>query len=175
MNQPDKQILLQFIQGDQDATDYIYRYYRTPVLRFAISILKDEIEAENIFQEVFTKIICRHERINPDMNFSSYIFTAVKNEIFDYFKAVKKDSKLKEQFWVNVQTASKEEKEEQEVQLEKLEGLIGQLSPKRKQVLHMNIFEKKSYQQIAEELTISVNTVKNQLIKAKAMIRQEMN
>lgn len=71
--------------------------------------------------------------------------------------------------------ASKEEKEQQELQLEQLEGLISQLSPKRKQVLHMNIFEKKSYQQIAEELAISVNTVKNQLIKAKAMIRQEMN
>jgi len=175
MDQPNKQTLRLFIQGDPTATDAIYRYYRIPIIRFALSILKDEQEAENTFHEVFTKILSRRSKINPDMNFSSYIFTAVKNEIFDYFKSVKKDHQLKEQFWSNIQRTSVEEKEEKEVQLNQLEEYIGQLSPKRKLVLEMNIFEKKSYQEIANELAISINTVKNQLIKAKALIRQEMN
>ncbi|WP_186758225.1 RNA polymerase sigma factor [Echinicola salinicaeni] len=175
MDQPNKQTLALFIQGDPSATDTIYRYYRIPIIRFAKSILKDEFEAENIFHEVFTKMISRREKINPDMNFSSYIFTAVKNEIFDYFKNVKKSHQLKEQFWTNIQMTSVEEKVEKEVQLDRLEELIGQLSPKRKLVLEMNIFEKKSYQEIANELAISINTVKNQLIKAKALIRQEMD
>ncbi|GAB3647188.1 RNA polymerase sigma-70 factor [Echinicola sediminis] len=174
MNQPNKQILINFIAGDQAATDHIYRYYRVPVIRFATSILKDPEEAENVFHEVFTKILSRSHKINPEMNFSSYLFAAVKNEIFDYFKKVKKDAKLKEQFWANIASSNQEDKEQKEMQLEKLEELIGQLSPKRKLVLELNIFHKKSYQEIANELAISINTVKNQLIKAKALIREEM-
>ncbi|AWW28780.1 RNA polymerase sigma-70 factor [Echinicola strongylocentroti] len=175
MDQPNKQILELFIKGDPKATDEIYRYYRIPIIRFAVSILKDEIEAENIFHEVFLKMISRRDKINPSMNFSSYIITAVKNEVFDYFNRVKKDQQLKEQFWNNIQKHSVDDQVEKEAHLEQLEKLVGQLSPKRKRVLEMNIFEKKSYQEIANELAISINTVKNQLIKAKALIRQEMD
>jgi len=48
------------------------------------------------------------------------------------------------------------------------------LSPKRRKILEMNYFEQKSYIEIAEALSISKNTVKNQLVKAKFLIRREM-
>ncbi|GGZ32254.1 DNA-directed RNA polymerase sigma-70 factor [Echinicola pacifica] len=175
MKQPNKQILQLFIEGDHNAADAVYRFYRKPVIRFAQSLLKDPVEAENVFQEVFTKIMAHRPKINPEMNFSSYFFTAVRNEIFDYFKKLKKDQHLKDEFWSRIELADRHEQLLKEERLQQLEEEIEHLSPKRKQVLQMNYFEKKSYQEIANELSISVNTVKNQLIKAKAHLRQELN
>ncbi|WP_215224899.1 RNA polymerase sigma factor [Echinicola shivajiensis] len=175
MEQPNKQILLQFIQGDPNAADQIYRFYRTPVIRYGMAIIKDAEEAENIYHEVFVKIMKRSYKINPDMNFNAYIFTAIKNEIFDYFKKVKKNNELKEQYWNNIFQEDQQEIIEKETKFNKLEELIGDLSPKRKLVLEKNIYEEKSYQEIADELSISKNTVKNQLIKAKALLRQSFN
>jgi len=175
MEQLDKNLLNSFRKGEAPALDRIYEYYRIPVIRFTVSIVKDEQEAENIYHEVFMKILKKKEDINPELNFNSYVFTAVRNEIFDYLKAIKKSNLLKEKYWQRIQQVQKvEEEDDKEEKLTKLERLVKTLSPKRRKILEMNYFERKSYLEIAEALNISKNTVKNQLVKAKFILRREM-
>ena|SRR5690554_6750036 len=174
MEQPDRNLLNSFRKGENLALDRIYEYYRIPVIRFTVSIVKDEQEAENIYHEVFMKILKKKEDINPELNFNSYVFTAVRNEIFDYLKAVKKSNSLKERYWQRIQESQREEEDDKEEKLTKLERIVKTLSPKRRRILEMNYFERKSYLEIAEALNISKNTVKNQLVKAKFILRREM-
>ena len=174
MHQPDKKLLERFSKGDNHAIDQIYEYYRSPIIRFTLSIVKDEQEAESIYHEVFMKLLKKKEDINPDLNFNSYVFTAVRNEVFDYLKEVKKNYALKEKYWGIIQKHRDEEEESKEIALTKLERVVKSLSPKRRKILEMNYWEHKSYVEIAEALNISKNTVKNQLVKAKFVIRKEM-
>jgi RNA polymerase sigma-70 factor (ECF subfamily) len=120
------------------------------------------------------KILKNRKNIKPELNFNSYVFTAVKNEIFDYLKALNRNNCLKERFWERLQHMENDCDSEKEDNLNKLENIIKSLSPKRRQILEMNYFEKKSYNEIADILMISKNTVKNQLVKAKYIIRKEM-
>lgn len=174
MEQPDKKLLDGFRNGDRKAFEKIYQYYRVPVIRFSVSIIKDEQEAENIYHEVFMKILKRRTKIRPELNFNSYVFTSVKNEIFDYLKALNKNNSLKEKFWEQIHQEEDDCSKVKEEQLTKMERIIGSLSPKRRKILEMNYFEKKSYNEIADILMISKNTVKNQLVKAKFILRREM-
>ncbi|MCC5938317.1 MAG: sigma-70 family RNA polymerase sigma factor [Lunatimonas sp.] len=174
MEQPDKALLEDFRMGSNRAFEKIYQYYRMPVIRFSVSIIKDEQEAENIYHEVFMKILKKRKNIKPELNFNSYVFTAVKNEIFDYLKALNRNNCLKERFWERLQHEQHECDQVKEENLTKLESIIKNLSPKRRQILEMNYFEKKSYNEIADILMISKNTVKNQLVKAKFILRKEM-
>lgn len=174
MEQPDRTLLEDFRMGDNKAFERIYQYYRIPVIRFSVSIIKDEQEAENIYHEVFMKILKKRKNIRPELNFNSYVFTAVKNEVFDYLKALNRNNSLKERFWERLQQRYDESDQVKEDNLNKLESVIRSLSPKRRQILEMNYFEKKSYNEIADILMISKNTVKNQLVKAKYIIRKEM-
>src|SRR5690606_22422592 len=91
MNQPDRLLLENFRKGERYALDQIYEYYRTPVIRFTVSIVKDEQEAENIYHEVFIKIIKRKDDIKPELNIISDYNTAERNEIFNLLKAEKKE------------------------------------------------------------------------------------
>lgn len=174
MEQPDKTLLEDFRRGQSRAFEKIYQYYRIPVIRFSVSIIKDEQEAENIYHEVFMKILKKRKNIKPELNFNSYVFTAVKNEIFDYLKAMNRNNTLKERFWERLQHEPEECDHTKEENLSKMENIIKNLSPKRRKILEMNYFEKKSYHEIADILMISKNTVKNQLVKAKYIIRKEM-
>ncbi len=176
MNQPDKKLLENFRRGDNHALDQIYNFYRVPIIRFTVSIVKDEQEAASIYHEVFMKIMKRKEDIKPELNFNSYVFTAVRNEIFDYLKGLKKNKILKEKFWERIQDYRNDNDEEvkKEETLNKMDRIVRTLSPKRRQILEMNYFEQKSYHEIAEALRISKNTVKNQLVRAKYIIRREM-
>lgn len=57
---------------------------------------------------------------------------------------------------------------------EKIYEAVEGLSEKRRIIIKLNYDEGKSYEEIANQLNISKNTVKNQLVKAKQVIRRQL-
>lgn len=175
MNQPNADLLCQVIDGNRRAFGELYQTYRKPALRFCLTLLKDEAEAENVLHEVFLKIWERREQINPDLNFHSYLFTCLRNYAFDHFKRLEKDRRLREQYLQQMTHQLTEEAEDKNEHFELLDEVVGRLSEKRQQVLLLNVYEGKSYQEIAELMQISKNTVKNQLVKARQILRDQFS
>ncbi|WP_373511409.1 RNA polymerase sigma factor [Persicitalea sp.] len=175
MNQPNVVLLRQVIDGNRNAFGQLYQFYHKPALRFCITLLKDEAEAENVLHEVFLKIWEKRAQINPALNFNSYLFTCLRNYAFDHFKRMEKDRKLREQYLLQMTLAQPEQAEEKNEQFQLLDEVIANLSEKRKQVLLLNVYEGKSYQEIADVMHISTNTVKNQLVKARQILRDQFS
>ncbi|WP_420151693.1 RNA polymerase sigma factor [Spirosoma sp.] len=168
-------LLTSVIQGDQVAFGKLYRHYRTPALKFCVYLLKDQEEAENMVHDAFIKIWEKRSLINPDLNFNSYLFTCLRNMAFDYLKQVEKSQLLRQRYLERMENPQENEAEDQEIRMEKLQTAINSLSEKRRQILLLNIEGGKSYQEIAELLRISKNTVKNQLVKAKQLLREKID
>ncbi|MCG8309081.1 MAG: RNA polymerase sigma-70 factor [Cytophagales bacterium] len=160
--------------GDDRAFNELYNSYREPAIRFCNSILKDAEESENIIQEVFIKIWNRKESINPELNFTSYLFTIIKNRVFDHLKELKKNEFLKEKFWEKVLEYKAVDNEIKEERFARIKEAVEGLSEKRREIIKLNYEEGKSYEEIARQLNISKNTVKNQLVKAKQVIRAQL-
>lgn len=161
--------------GENHAIEMVYSYYRGPLIRFVDSMVKDKIESESIFHEVFMKIIRRREKLSKDDGLNAYVFTIAKNEVIDYFKKLKKDRGRIEDYYKNriESNHSLSEADEEEV-FSNLESAIESLSVQRKKVIELSYFQNLSYQEIAEKLMISKNTVKNHLIKAKLVLREQL-
>ncbi len=170
----DKILLARLQKGDKKAFEEIYIMLKEPALKFCIMLLKDEEEARNLVQDVFIKIWAKRASVNPELNFTSYLFTVIKNGAFDYFKLLKKNEVMKEQFRKRMEMQYRRDESEKEQKLLMVKRAIENLSPARKKIIKLNIEEGKSYQEIAEELNISKNTVKNQLVKAKQIIREQL-
>ena len=170
-----KELLVRFRNGENQAYEELYKLYREPALRFCNSILKDIDESENVIQDVFLKIWFKRTSINPDLNFNSYLFTIIKNRVFDYFKEVKKNEFLKGKFWEKVLEYKEEDNEVKEERFARVKDAVENLSEKRKEIIKLNYEEGKSYEEIANQLNISKNTVKNQLVKAKQVIRKQLD
>ena len=175
MAYPDENTLRKVTEGDEQAFAALYNYYRTPAMRFTTSLLKDEEEAENMVQDVFIKIWVKRTHIKPDYNFNSYLFTCLRNMAFDHFKKLEKSEQLRKHYMEAMKVGDEEEKEEGERRINMVIAAVDSLSVKRKQILRLNIEEGKSYQEIAEFLLISKNTVKNQLVKAKQILREKVD
>ena len=175
MSPLDRTIFESFWNGEKHAIEAVYSYYKAPVMRFIVSMVKDSNDSESIFHEVIMKIIRRREKLCTDEGINAYVFTIAKNEVIDYFKKLKKDRERIEDFYKNrieshdTMTAS----EEEEI-FANLEYALEGLSVQRKKVIELSYFQNLSYQEIAEKLMISKNTVKNHLIKAKLMLREQM-
>ncbi len=168
-------ILRKVIQGDQIAFAELYNHYKTPAIKFCVSLVKDEEEAENMIHDVFIKIWEKRNQINPDLNFNSYLFTCLRNLAFDHFKTMEKSQFLRQQYMDRMEEMHDGVTETEEAKIILLRAGIDALSEKRKQILKLNVEEGKSYQEIAELMRISKNTVKNQLVKAKQFLRERVD
>ena len=175
MNQPSVALLHQVVNGDRRAFGELYDFYRTPALRFCVTLLKDEAEAENVLHEVFLKIWERRAQINPELNFNSYLFTCLRNYAFDHFKRMEKDRRLREAYLLAMTPPVPGEAENKNEQMQLLDKVVADLSERRKKVLLLNVYEGKSYQEIADVMQISKNTVKNQLVKARQILRDQFS
>ena len=174
MQKISKVLLAKLKSGSDQAFEELYNSYREPAIRFCNSILKDTEESENIIQEVFIKIWNRRSTINPELNFTSYLFTIIKNRVFDHLKEMKKNEFLREKFWEKVLEYKAIDNEIEEERYAKINKAVENLSVKRKEIIKLNYEEGKSYEEIANQLNISKNTVKNQLVKAKQVIRRQL-
>jgi RNA polymerase sigma-70 factor (family 1) len=167
-------IIKKLSDGDAHALTELYEYYREPGIRFVTSIVKDKEEAENMLQEVFIKLWTRRDQINPELNFKAYFFTCLKNMAFDYLKKMDKNQQMKTQYLVTIKNNNDVDSDIEEVKLNHLMTAMSTLPKKRKMILELIVEEGKSYQEIAEIMSISKNTVKNQLVKAKKFLKSSI-
>jgi RNA polymerase sigma-70 factor (family 1) len=159
-------------KGHDEEFRQLYQKYYRPGVHFLTSILKSREEAENMVQDVFLKMWLRKEKLNFDAHLQAYIFTSLKNIAFDYLKKLAKDEVARAQFLQQMEMAEPTVEEETFLRLSRA---VERLSEKRKMIIRMTIEEGKSYQEIAEIMQISKNTVKNQLIKAKQHLRNTVD
>ena len=88
---------------------------------------------------------------------------------------MEKSQFLRQQYMDRMEEMHDGATEAEEAKIILLRAGIDSLSEKRKQILKLNVEEGKSYQEIAELMRISKNTVKNQLVKAKQFLRERVD
>jgi RNA polymerase sigma factor (sigma-70 family) len=75
------------------------------------------------------------------------------------------------QYLIQVKENNETSTDVEEVKINKLLSAISTLPKKRRMILELIMEDGKSYQEIAQIMRISKNTVKNQLVKAKQHLR----
>ncbi|MEI7585048.1 RNA polymerase sigma-70 factor [Runella sp.] len=167
-------ILRKVIQGDQIAFAELYNHYKTPAIKFCVSFIKDEEEAEDMIHDVLIKIWDKRNQINPGLNFNAYLFTCLRNLVFDHLKKMEKSYFIQQQYLERMEYW-RDEIETEDAKIMHLRTAIDSLPKKRKIILMLKVEEGKSYEEIAELMRISKNTVKNQLVKAKQFLREKVD
>lgn len=164
--------------GDMAAFDLVYRAYSKRLYRFVYGIIKTEIDAEEIVQEVFVKIWESHEKIDNFALFDSYLFTIAYNSTISLIRkklSEKKYIQYIKSLQIPPQQKSAEINSDFEILSEKVNELIGKLPPRQKEVFMLHRENELTYRQIAEKLNISINTVENHMSKALKFLRNNLN
>lgn len=70
-------------QGDYSAFEQLVSDWRTPSERFAESIVKNHVLAQDIVQDCFVKLWVFRDKYRPEFTFKTYFFTLIKHRSFD--------------------------------------------------------------------------------------------
>jgi len=159
-------------QGSEEAFTVLYNHYGPRVYLNVLRMVKDDLQAGEIVQELFTRIWQKRSNKGISDNFEGYMYRIAQNLVFDFFRKLKRDHQLLEKF----RTLAEENYEhiEEALQLKQhshfLHKAIEQLPPQQKKVYELVKLEGCSYKKTAEIMGISPLTVKEYLVALKKSI-----
>ncbi|MGN6420376.1 MAG: RNA polymerase sigma factor [Pseudobacter sp.] len=168
------ELLLRLAKGDEAAFTALYRHYSGPLYINFLRMVKDEAIAEEIIQDLFSRIWLKRETINIEKNFSAYLYRTGYNLVMDFYRKVKRDQVLYDKFR---QAATENYSHIEEIlHLKDSQALISKaldtLPPQQRKVFELCRIEGHTYKEVAEILGISHHTVKEYFVKANQAIRK---
>lgn len=169
----DKLLVNELIKGNEKAFRKLFDSYRNDLYKFSLSMVCSEDYAEEIVQDVFMKIWIKRGSLKPEMSFKSYLFTITRNKTIKFLKKAANSRKLGEEIFYGKQKfVNSTDLYVRELELESLkQKALDKLSPRRRKIFEMSRNENKSYEEIAEELGISISTVRNQMSTSLEILR----
>jgi len=163
-------------QGDPDAFSEIYHAYFKDLVMFAFSIIKDMASSEEIVQDTFVKLWEDHAKLDVKNSLKSILLKSVQNRCIDWHRHKKIISNHTEYILNN--TSLLECDTENYILWSELNGLIEtamtNMPEKFREAYDMNRNKGLKYQEIAEELSVSVKTVEARISKALEFLRKEL-
>jgi RNA polymerase sigma-70 factor, ECF subfamily len=78
--------MLAYRGGDAGAFETLYRRHRGALYRFVLRSLKQRAAAEELFQEVWIRVIEARSRYSPQARFTTWLYTIAHNLLVDHWR-----------------------------------------------------------------------------------------
>jgi RNA polymerase sigma-70 factor (ECF subfamily) len=172
----DSHCLLKMSGGDEYFFNLIFEKYRNRLFAYLFKVTKSRETAEEIVLDVFLKLWHGKEAVIEIENLEAFLFRVAHNKAIDFFRAAKRNPTMQQEIWELITEAISYETADKKLLDKNLEGLVlsavDQLSPQRRKVYYLRNNEDLSYREIAQQLNLSSNTVRNHLAASVQFIRE---
>lgn len=148
----------------------IFRSHYRPLCLYALRFVEHIEDAEDVVQQVFADVWDKKKDSPPIDNIRSYLYRCVRNRSLNQIS----QEVTKETIGESITEMEDSSEEEQIIRAERdahLWEAIDTLPPERKKIFLLAKRDGLKYQEIADELQISVKTVENQMGKALKTLR----
>jgi RNA polymerase sigma-70 factor (family 1) len=173
-NKDESLLVSNLSQGDIIAFNELYQLYSYRLYRFAFGYFKSEAEAEELVQDVFTKVWEKRVELKKELSFKSFLFTIAFNNIKKHFRAKGYLLAYLKNLSNNEIDTGTSDKISYDSLFKYIADLANQLPDKRRTIFIKSRLEGLSIKEIAETLKISHKTVENQLTDSLKFIRNNL-
>jgi RNA polymerase sigma-70 factor (ECF subfamily) len=160
----------------------LFKLYYSRLCTYARTFVRIPELAEEIVQETFINFWEKRNEIEIDSSFKSYIFRSVHNNCINNLKKSevlrRQSEKMAGEILYHNEVAMRNFSPEiidrlvGEETERKLNMALDELPPEARKIFIMSRFDQLSYAEIAASLDISVNTVKTQMKRTLARLRE---
>lgn len=185
MNYLDDSILVRdYIDGNEKAFEVLVMRHKDKIHRYILLKVKDQLLAEDIFQETFIKVIrtIKLGSYNEDGKFLPWVMRIAHNLVIDHFRKANKvrmiseTSSKNEEFNIFSTLALEELNVQDQITMDELKNqmvnLIEHLPDSQREILKQRIFQDMSFKEIADMEDISINTALGRMRYALINLRK---
>ena len=160
-----------FVGHNNYSFDDLFRYNYRPLCLYALHYLQNADLAEDVVQESYASLWEKLQEGTPILNRKSYLYTMVRNRCLDHLrkKGLPTESLKPYDTYGIIDDDDAQERSQTEA---RLWTAIDSLPEKCREVFILSKRDGLKYEEIAEELGLSVNTVRNQISKALKVLKE---
>jgi RNA polymerase sigma-70 factor (ECF subfamily) len=166
----DEEIVEKVRSSDREFYSVIVGRYQDKLLRYAVSLVKDEHKAVDVVQDSLIKAFVGLNGFDIKMKFSSWIYRIVHNEAMNVLKKNQKEIPIPE----DVDFQSDEDIEDnfsQKEDIARVEKCLIKMPVLYSEPLVLRFIEEKSYGEISDILRIPMGTVATRISRAKILMK----
>jgi RNA polymerase sigma-70 factor (ECF subfamily) len=164
-------------KGDMKAFEEVYKLYFKPLHAYAYTILKEDVNAEEIVQNIFLKLWERKEKIDIQISIKAYLYKSVYFDCLNLLKHEKVKSNYQNHtihVMKNLKVTSPTDTLIHRNLETRLREALSELPEQCRTVFQLSRFEELKYREIACRLSISEKTVENHMGKALKLLRLKL-
>ena len=182
----DRALLNNYLLGDRSAISELIERHSRRVRSYIGMMVKDDAVADDIFQETFIKAVKVIDEggYTDSGKFLSWILRIAHNRVLDHFRREKSSRQLNEKEAgydvLGTLRVSEDNIEDNIIQSEVMEtvrNLVEALPDDQREVVRLRYYSKLSFQEIAEQTDVSINTalgrMRYALINLRRMIKEK--
>src|SRR5882672_277691 len=163
----DEELMLAYGGGDAGAFEALYRRHRGPLYRFLLRQVNDAATAEELFQDVWMRVIDFRERYQPRARFTSWVYAIAHNRLMDHYRASGRAKFL-----------AQDESEallDRKRTAERLLAALARLPEPQREAFLLQQEGELSLEEIGAATGVSRETAKSRLRYALAKLREELS
>ena len=142
---------------------------------FAYNLTKNVEDAKDLFQQTAFRALSNKEKFRPGTNFKAWLFTIMKNIFINNYRKKVKANTISDStdnlYYLNSGSNVINNKAESNIMLRELHEMVNSLDDSLK-VPFMMHYEGFKYQEIADQLTLPLGTVKSRIFFARKELKR---
>ncbi len=178
----DQELIARYMDGDQAAFEALLHRYKAKIYTSIYLFVKDRALAEDIFQEVFIKVIdtLRKGRYNHEGKFVQWVMRIAYNLCVDYHRRNKRRAYVgkSEEFDIfDILRVNDDGPDDSMIRSEmhhRVRQLVDALPPEQREVVILRHYADMSFKEIAALTRVSINTALGRMRYALINIRKMM-
>ena len=167
---PDREVLERFVQGDRDAFESLFRQFELEVFRWALRIVRDPGTAEDVVVEAFWRAYRGRARFDWSRSFGAWMRRIATNVAKDHLRAARPRAGWAVADERIAAPAAPDSSVSEAVAL-----AFRRLPPRLQVVATLALIEELPYTDIADALDLPVGTVKSRVFRATRALRLELS
>jgi RNA polymerase sigma-70 factor (ECF subfamily) len=178
LTEEDRDLLQAIKDRDKKVFELFYKKYYKQLFAVAYRYAGQAQAAEEIVHDVFITIWNKADQLNIQYSMKSYLFRSVVNSSLNLLKKEKTDAQQRAKY-LSVHPGELGDEDEvrkdaEEAMLKGLEEALTLLPERCRQVMYLSRFGKLKQKEIAEQMNISIKTVKNHLTYGFQKLREHL-
>jgi len=164
-------------EGNVGAFEELFRAFYKPLCRYACQFVDDVETAEEIVQDLFYILWKERQNLQIFTSVNAYLYRSVKNKSLQYLEKAKIREEYRNTYQddSDIETSTPLDELEYKELEEYIQEILYHLPERRQKIFNMNRMEGKKYNEIAQELHISVKTVEVEISKTLRELRDKYN
>lgn len=173
----DNELLKGLKKGESNAYERLYKQYYSLLCAYAFKFVQDDLISESIVNDVIYALWKSREALTVEKPLHNYLLRAVKNRCINHFKHQKLEQSMRNRILLEHSFVNNESSLESLIAEElagRLEVALRKLPALTETIFRKSRFEQLKYQEIADELNVSVDVVKYHIKSALSTLRTSL-